>query len=277
VRDRLFVTPPREFLAARKEGVAKLRAAGDREGAKRAEAMRKLPPTAWALNVVAREDARVVAAYLEASDALRAAQRRASRGASAEAFDAARREASEREAALLASVRAVLEREGGVWTPDAKRRVAETLRAAALGDDAARARLTAGRIEADLEAESGFEALAAGVSEEEHIAVQPRVDAKARAKAEAEAQRAQEEAARAEREAEKRRAREAEERRKREEAQRRVRELEAAAVALESEAADLARRAGEAERAAAEARAKAEAAKARAAKARAEVERARKG
>ncbi len=161
--DQLFSTPPREFVAARASLVASLRAQGDPAGAKRVAATRRPPPTAWALNVVAREHPGVMKEYVAAAASLREAQRKAIDAEEAAFFMGARRDVSEHEATVVALAKEAMARAGVAWTPEARRRLGQTLRALALADDDVRASLLAGRLETEIETASDFEALAASL------------------------------------------------------------------------------------------------------------------
>jgi len=283
--DRLFTTPPREFVAARAKLVAVLRDEKDAEGAKRVAAARRPTPSAWALNVVAREHADAIAGYVEAAARLRTAQRETIRHADPAPFAAARRDVADHEGSVLALAKAAVLRVGLSWTPDVRRRIAQTLHAVALAGDDDRARLLAGRLQADIDAPSDFEALAASL---EDFAAEPRKkeraarpaaaksnphdrDARHREEREAEARRAQEREARAE---EARRAREARAQAKAK-AKAKASELEAIARQREEHAKALRQDAAKAEHAAAKARSAAERAEKEASEARQEATAAR--
>ena len=260
--DRLLVTPPRAFVETRTQIVAELKAAGNVAGAKVVAAARRPSPSAWALNVVARDHRKELAAYVDATSRLRAAQRDAVHKEALAPFSAARRDVAEGVGTILALAKGVMAAEGLGWTPEVKRRIAQSLHAVALADDDVRARLLAGRLEADIEPPSDFEALAASLGAGARPRKEERPPAKAAATTGEEAARANPVGSRArgaQARAEERRkaARVEEERRakeKRDKALARVRELEAKASELEQRAVGRAREADKVEREARQAR-----------------------
>jgi hypothetical protein len=277
--DRLFTAPPRDFVAVRAKLVSALRSEGDAQGAKTVAAARRPPPSAWALNVVAREHADTMKQYVVAAARLRAAQRETLRRENAGPFAAARHAIAEHEASVLALAKAAITDGGLPWTPDARRRVAQTLHAVALAGDDDRARLLAGRLEADIDAPSDFEALAVSLGDvasapRKKEASQPAAaehggrgethdrDARHREERAAEARRAREREEQAEAE---RKAREALARAK---AEANATELEAVARERAENARALRHEAAKAEHAAAKARSAAELAAKEAAEAR---------
>ncbi len=221
--DRLFVTSPRDFVTTRAGLVASLRREGDASGAKMVAAARRPPTSAWALNVVAREHADAMTGYVDAAARLRAAQWETIRSENAGRFASARHDIADHEARVMALAKGAILGAGLPWTPDARRRISQTLRAVALAGHDDRARLLGGRLEADIDAPSDFEALAASLDGDangpptkgaarpaaEERAAQSEDDdrgARKREEREGEARRARERAAQAE---EARRAREA--------------------------------------------------------------------
>jgi hypothetical protein len=72
--DALFAGPPGEFTAARAALVKELRAAGEREAAERAGALRRPTKLAAELNRLAREEADALATAIAATEALAGAQ-----------------------------------------------------------------------------------------------------------------------------------------------------------------------------------------------------------
>src|SRR5438105_12346896 len=71
---QLYGLSPDEFRASRNEAAAALRKEGRREEAEQVKALGKPNAAAWALNRVARENARELAAFVKAAAALRDAQ-----------------------------------------------------------------------------------------------------------------------------------------------------------------------------------------------------------
>jgi hypothetical protein len=76
--DELYAADPSEFVAVRKRLATTVREAGDRAGAKVVQAARRPSTSAWALNQLARREPQLVESLLDASNALYAAQTRAS-------------------------------------------------------------------------------------------------------------------------------------------------------------------------------------------------------
>src|SRR4051794_29313324 len=77
---RLYAAPPDAFVAGRTRLAKGLRGAGDRPAAAQVAKLAKPSAAAWALNHVARQDADVVAAWLDAAAALRDASSRPAEG-----------------------------------------------------------------------------------------------------------------------------------------------------------------------------------------------------
>ena len=71
--DELYAVTPEEFVAARNALAKELKAAGAKEDAAAVAKLRRPSVTAWALNKVARTDADLVAAALDAGERLRVA------------------------------------------------------------------------------------------------------------------------------------------------------------------------------------------------------------
>lgn len=147
--DALYDLPLEAFTKARNDLAARLRKAHQAEAAAEVRALKKPSAVAWAANRLARDDTNHVAALLEAGERLRDTQQRALAGkTSAEhVADAA---AAERDAirALLALARTRL---GSKATPALLDRLSQTLRAAAI-DEEARTLLERGRLTNELKA-----------------------------------------------------------------------------------------------------------------------------
>jgi hypothetical protein len=141
-------TPERDALAK------ELTLAGDKEGAKRVKALRKPVVSAWALNVLAHEDAEAIEELLELGGRLRDAQRRAISGGDVEplreATDERRRLVSE----LAGKATAILERSASASAANGDA-VVTTLEAAA-ADEEAGALLRSGRLVKPLRPPSSF-------------------------------------------------------------------------------------------------------------------------
>ena len=148
--DDLYGLPLDRFVPERGALAKALRAAGGREDAARVAGMRKPSVAAWAVNQVVRTQRRAVETLFSAGDALREAQAKllAGRG------DArALRAAGERERAaverLVDAARGLLTSHGLNLSGAVIDRVADTLHAAALDEDA-REQVREGRLEREL-------------------------------------------------------------------------------------------------------------------------------
>jgi hypothetical protein len=148
--DELYGLPLERFIAERNASARELRNSGRREEAAEVAALRKPSVAAWAVNQLVRTQHRAVGELLEAGDALRQAHDQVLAGAG----DAASlRGAVERERvavdALTSLARGLLTSDGHELSPVIIDRVADTLHAAALDDDA-RAQVRDGRLEREL-------------------------------------------------------------------------------------------------------------------------------
>src|SRR6185312_2489053 len=130
--------------------VRELRSAGEREQAAAVAALRKPSVAAWAVNQLIRTQRREVDALFAAGDALREVQAGVLSG-SADARELRSAAESERAAvdALVALARGLLSSGGQELTATTVERVAETLHAAAL-DDEARREVSDGRLVREL-------------------------------------------------------------------------------------------------------------------------------
>jgi hypothetical protein len=148
--DDLYGLPLDRFVPERASLVRQLRSAGEREQAAVVAAVRKPSVAAWAVNQLSRTQRREVEALYAAGDALREVQAGVLAG-SADAREL--RSAAERERAavdaLVALARGLLSSDGQELTATTVERVAETLHAAAL-DDEARREVSDGRLVREL-------------------------------------------------------------------------------------------------------------------------------
>jgi hypothetical protein len=148
--DDLYGLPLDEFVPARNALARELRNAGRREDAAEVAALRKPSVAAWAVNQLVRTQRRAVAELLEAGDALRAAQDDVVAG---RGDGRALRAAAEREraavGALTGAARGLLTSDGHELSQTIIDRLADTLNALAL-DDEARAQVQDGRLEREL-------------------------------------------------------------------------------------------------------------------------------
>ena len=148
--DDLYGLPLERFVPERTALARELRSAGRREEAGEVAALRKPSVAAWAVNQLVRTQRRALDELLEAGDALRDAhdQVLAGRGDAASLRAAVARERAAVEA-LTGAAGGLLTSGGDELSPTIIDRVADTLHAAALDDDA-RAQVSAGRLEREL-------------------------------------------------------------------------------------------------------------------------------
>ena len=143
--ERLYGLPLADFTAARNTLARETAKEGDRQGAEAIRSLRKPSAAAWALNQLARGHGDELGELLSAGERLRRAQAELLAGGDRAAF----REASKLEQRLVSELarKAVgIAREAGTAATDAlERRIADTLRAAAL-DPAVAGSLRAGRL-----------------------------------------------------------------------------------------------------------------------------------
>ncbi len=174
----LYGLEPASFTPARNALAKRLRASGEKAEAAVVAKLRRPPITAWALNQVARGDATLVAALGQAGDDLAAAMERALGGDASGVRDAQRQERDAVEAVLDAAA-VHLEAAGHRPTEQARQRMAQTLRASLVDDDA-RDKLARGVLDADVDAVgfgrddlSGFIPAAAGAGTSPARAAEP--------------------------------------------------------------------------------------------------------
>ncbi len=148
--DDLYGLPLDKFTPERNALARELRNAGQRAEAAEVAALRKPSVAAWAVNQLVRTQRKDVSGLFEAGDALRSAQDDVVAG---RGDGRALRAAVERERAavdaLTGAARGLLTSEGHELSQTIIDRVADTLNAAALDDDA-RARVKDGRLEREL-------------------------------------------------------------------------------------------------------------------------------
>ncbi len=148
--DDLYDAPLEQFVTRRGELARELRKQGKREEAAEVAALRKPSVAAWAVNQLVRTQSRSVAELFEAGDALQDAHRTATagRGDAGQLRSAAQRERSAVDQ-LIGAARGLLTTDGHELSATIIDRVADTLRAAAL-DDEAREKIRDGRLEREL-------------------------------------------------------------------------------------------------------------------------------
>jgi hypothetical protein len=133
----LYGLPLERFTPERNALAKQLRADGRRDEAAQVAAMRKPSVGAWAVNQLVRTQRRAVKQLFTTGDVLRRAQSEllAGRGDAGTLLEAAKRERAAVDW-LVETARGLLSSGGRELTPAALDRVAETLHAAALDDDA---------------------------------------------------------------------------------------------------------------------------------------------
>ena len=148
--DDLYGLALDRFIPERASLVRALRSAGEREQAAVVGALRKASVAAWAVNQLTRTQRREVEELFAAGDALREVQAGVLAGR-ADARDLRSAAARERDAvdALLEAARGLLSSGGHELSAATVERVAETLHAAAL-DDEARTQVSEGRLVREL-------------------------------------------------------------------------------------------------------------------------------
>ncbi len=244
------------FVDKRKELAAEATRAGDKQAAETLKKAKKPTRIAWALNRLAHGHGNALDAFFESADALRTAQAQALRGQATDLRRAMTEQRREQERLVALALRELSEAGMGTGA-GADRALQATLHAAAFGSRDARQAVQTGRLERELEPESGLEALAG-------IELPPRLDHSEKPKAQAPPKPARDktdrERERAERERERERQRAEREREKREREQRAhaAKDLERQAAAKLAEAKKLESSAKELEQQAALERSRAE-------------------
>ena len=149
----LYRLPLAEFVAARDRLARQLRAAGDREAARRVTALRRPSVSAWAANQLAQAAPHAMAELLEVGAALAQAQQDALAGRPGAARRLRSTSAQLRAAISRLSQRAetLLLRAGHAPSDATLGRLAATLQAAATGDQPTRTALAEGRLAGDLD------------------------------------------------------------------------------------------------------------------------------
>ena len=155
--DELYGAPFERFIPLRKELVARLRAAGDLEGARQIGVANKPTRSAWALNQLARTRPEVVGAIVDSRDAAVAAQK----SGDAEEIRESARQHRDAIAQALKEARSILESDGASLSAAQARRMGETMQAL-VSDVEERQKLRAGRLTQDVAVEDPFAGLEAG-------------------------------------------------------------------------------------------------------------------
>jgi hypothetical protein len=155
--DALYAGAPDDFVSARNALAKELRKAGRRSEAEEVRALRKPSLSAWLANRLARTDPSAMEALLDAGERLRRTHQALLGGGDADDFQRSRQDLREAIRRLLEAARNTAADEGRTVSESIFERVATTLEAAAL-DDEAREVLRRGRLIDDLEL-PGFELL----------------------------------------------------------------------------------------------------------------------
>jgi hypothetical protein len=150
--DRLYEAPLERFVALRRELSATLRASGDTTGSSEVAAAKKPSRTAWAINQLARRHPERVTAAFEAYTAAERAQAEGEATAMRQTARAFRDSVAE----VVRAAAAMLVDTGARTGATQQRQLAETVRAAAAGGPAARARLMSGQLSEDLVVDDAF-------------------------------------------------------------------------------------------------------------------------
>jgi hypothetical protein len=206
------------FVDKRKELAAEATRAGDKQAAETLKKAKKPTRIAWALNRLAHGHGNALDAFFESADALRTAQAQALRGQATDLRRAMTEQRREQERLVALALRELSEAGMGTGA-GADRALQATLHAAAFGSRDARQAVQTGRLERELEPESGLEALAG-------IELPPRLDHSEKPKAQAPPKPARDKTDRERERAERERERERAERERERERQRAERERE---------------------------------------------------
>ncbi len=154
--DALYAAAPRAFVDERARVVAALKAAGRGDEARAVGKMKRPSASVWAVNQLARRAAEEVGELIALGASLRTGERTLLGGGDAAGFMDEARVARQKVAALARRAEAIVEESGQQATLALGRKIAQTLQAASIGDDATRAALAAGRLETDLSPPSSF-------------------------------------------------------------------------------------------------------------------------
>jgi hypothetical protein len=272
----LYGAPLRAFVDKRKELAGEATREGDKKAAETLKKAKKPTRIAWALNRLAHAHGKALDGFFESADARSSAQAQALRGQGTDLRRAMSEQRREQER-LVALALAELSDAGMGTGAGAERALQATLHAAAFGSREARQAVQTGRLERELEFESGLEALAG-------VELPPRTMDADKPKAEPEPAKAprdkrdrEQERAERERERERQRAERDREKLEREKRAHAAKDLERQAKALLAEAKKLEQSAKELEQQAALERSRAERAQKEAEKLRARAAELRDG
>lgn len=135
----LYGLPLEEFIAERGALVKSLRAEKRREEAGEVAALRKPSVAAWAVNQLVRSQPQTIRALFDAGDALAQAQRQAASGAhTGDAMREATRRQRDALSELTEAAEGLLSSQGDALSQTTLERVTDTLRAAAIDEEARR-------------------------------------------------------------------------------------------------------------------------------------------
>jgi hypothetical protein len=151
----LYAETPDRFVAARKELAARLKEGGDVRASKEAAALRKPTVTAWAVNRLARDQARDIEALIEAGKNLASAQREVAAGGGVDRLHEASTERRRLVDRLVRASAGVLENAGMSAARATLDKVSNTLMAIAT-DEKAADRVRRGVLDKELPPPAGF-------------------------------------------------------------------------------------------------------------------------
>lgn len=155
----LYGAPLDAFVDKRKELAGAATREGDKKAAETLKKAKKPTRIAWALNRLAHAHGKALDGFFESADALRTAQARALRGQGTDLRRAMTEQRREQERLVALALRELTDAGMGTGAA-AERALQATLHAAAFGSLEARQAVQTGRLERELEFESGLEALA---------------------------------------------------------------------------------------------------------------------
>jgi hypothetical protein len=156
--DELYALPLEEFTSARNDLARRLKDSGDADAAAAVRGLAKPSVVVWAVNQLARHDPDGVRRVVEAGTRMREGQRDALAGGSAQGLERAAADERDAVSALARKTRDLLSGADRAASPSTIDRVATTLRAAAVDEEAAGA-LERGALREELEP-AGFDLLA---------------------------------------------------------------------------------------------------------------------
>jgi hypothetical protein len=144
--ERLYEAPLEDFVRLRREAAAELRKANDKVGASRIADVAKPSRATWAINQVARRNAKVLTAMIDARRAAEQAQRAGGADRIHQALAAYRARTSD----VVHAARDMLEEAGIQANAALLRQIADALRAASAEEGPMQAQLVGGQLEREV-------------------------------------------------------------------------------------------------------------------------------